>query len=267
MDDRFAQWGLGLFIVGAVGDGIWHQIFGIEVDIEALLSPTHLMLLTGGLFMLSMGARIAANRDEGRDISLGRFFPTLVSLILTSAVAVFFAQYYAAFSFGGVYGSAGQGPEFWIVHLIGSVLITTGLLIGPTLFAVRRWNTPVGSFAIFYAVIAAGVQGMDEFRFAWHIPAAAVAGLITDVLAARLRPSPERRRQALTFSALVPLVLWGCWFGAIQLMDGVHVAAEIWTGSIYLAVLAGLGLGALAFPRPPTVAVDQASVLSTAAKV
>ncbi|MGH2684632.1 MAG: hypothetical protein ACRDJP_04095, partial [Actinomycetota bacterium] len=34
--DRLVALGLGLFVTGAVGDGLWHEIFGIEVDLEAL---------------------------------------------------------------------------------------------------------------------------------------------------------------------------------------------------------------------------------------
>jgi len=36
-----------LFVVGGVGDFIWHELFGIERSIEALLSPTHLLLALG----------------------------------------------------------------------------------------------------------------------------------------------------------------------------------------------------------------------------
>ncbi|MEX2392953.1 MAG: hypothetical protein WD826_00600 [Actinomycetota bacterium] len=253
MDDKLVAWGLALFIAGAVGDGVWHQIFGIEVDIEALLSPTHLMLLTGGLLMLSMPARNASKRNDGRVVSFGRFFPTIMSLTLTSAVAMFFTQYYAAHRMGGLFRDD-SGGDFWVVHQIGAILITGALLVGPTLFAVRRWNTPLGTFTFFYAVIAFAVLGMDEFIFAPHIAAAAVAGLLTDILASVLRPSPDRRTQGLVFSALVPLAIFGCWYAAIYFMNGIHVAAEIWTGGLYLAVLEGLGLGALTFARPQAVA-------------
>ena len=40
-------------MAGAIGDMFWHIIFGIEVSIDALLSPTHLLLLIGALLILS----------------------------------------------------------------------------------------------------------------------------------------------------------------------------------------------------------------------
>jgi hypothetical protein len=42
-----------LFLAGGVGDMLWHFAFGIEADLEALLSPTHLLLLLGGALLLT----------------------------------------------------------------------------------------------------------------------------------------------------------------------------------------------------------------------
>jgi len=36
--------GVLIFAAGGIGDMIWHVLFGIEADVEALLSPTHLLL-------------------------------------------------------------------------------------------------------------------------------------------------------------------------------------------------------------------------------
>ena len=49
--------GFALFGAGAIGDLIWHEIFGIEANVEALLSPTHLLLLAGGAIALSAPLR------------------------------------------------------------------------------------------------------------------------------------------------------------------------------------------------------------------
>jgi hypothetical protein len=39
--------GVAIFAVGGILDMIWHILFGIEVSVEALLSPTHLLLAFG----------------------------------------------------------------------------------------------------------------------------------------------------------------------------------------------------------------------------
>src|SRR3546814_9426302 len=70
---------LGVFAAGAVGDLVWHETLGIEVGVEALLSPTHLLLLAGGLAALSAPVRAAWWSDPFAP-SLRSFAPTVLAL-------------------------------------------------------------------------------------------------------------------------------------------------------------------------------------------
>jgi hypothetical protein len=45
--------GIGAFAVGGVGDLVWHSAYGVENGIDALLSPTHLLLLYGLIVVLA----------------------------------------------------------------------------------------------------------------------------------------------------------------------------------------------------------------------
>lgn len=252
--DRLTTTGLVVFVVGAIGDGAWHQIFGIEVDLEALFSPTHLALMIGGLLMLGIGYR-AATRGEPRAESAG--IALIVTMTLAAAVTMFFTQYFSAFSFGGLFKTPGGGfNDYWEIHAVGSVFVTNAVLLGLTFLLVRRWKTPRFTFTVAFAVLATGMVLLDGADGPMlNIAAAALAGLVTDLLVRRLRPL-ESVRGARVFSVLVPLTLWGLWFGSIYLMDGVHWAAELWTGTVILAALEGAGLGLLAFPsrvRTPVV--------------
>jgi hypothetical protein len=56
--------GAGIFAVSGVGDLIWHVLFGIEVRMEALLSPTHLDLILGVGLLVSGSWRAAWRRDD-----------------------------------------------------------------------------------------------------------------------------------------------------------------------------------------------------------
>ena len=51
--------GVVIFAVGGAGDMTWHTIFGIEQDVEALFSPTHLLLFAGMALILSTPLRAA----------------------------------------------------------------------------------------------------------------------------------------------------------------------------------------------------------------
>jgi hypothetical protein len=169
-------------------------------------------------------------------------------MTLSAAVVMFFTQYLNAFDFSGLYEPRADDFEVWQSHAVGSVFVTNAILLGLTFLIVRRWRTPRWTFTSVFSALAAGMVllfGRDGPFL--NIAAAAIGGFAADVAARGLRPR-ESTRGARLFSMIVPLVLWTAWFGGIHLMDGVHWAAELWTGTIILAVLEGAGLGLLAFP-------------------
>ncbi len=250
--DRLTIVGLVVFIAGAIGDGAWHEVFGIEVDLEALLSPTHLALMIGGLLMLGIAYRkesATAPRAERGDYSL------VVTMTLAAAVTMFFTQYFNVFAFSGVWPTQG-GNDIWEVHAVGSVFVMNAIVLGLVFLIVRDWTPPRWTFTFAFGALGAGMvllQGPSDGPLL-NIVAAAAAGFVTDLLVVRLRPSRERVRASRAFSALVPLTTWLLWFASLHLQDGVHWAAELWTGTIILAVLEGVGLGLLAFPvRSPSL--------------
>lgn len=97
---------LAVFGAGAVGDLVWHEALGVEVGVEALLSPTHLLLLAGGLVLLT-GPLREAWRSAGHPPSLRAFLPPLLSVTFAIAVIGFFLVYLSPF----VNRTAGAGFE------------------------------------------------------------------------------------------------------------------------------------------------------------
>ncbi|MCA1706444.1 MAG: hypothetical protein LC808_25545 [Actinobacteria bacterium] len=87
--------GAGLFGLGGIGDMAWHQVFGVETGIDALLSPTHLLLFAGGLLILTspLRARWSAERlgPADRWVATG-------SATLATALAGFAVIYTSAFA-------------------------------------------------------------------------------------------------------------------------------------------------------------------------
>jgi WD40 repeat protein len=74
--------------VAGVGDMIWHSIFGIELEVDALFSPTHLMLFTGGILIVSGPLRAALRRPQA-----ARRLPAALSLACVLAVAGAMTQF------------------------------------------------------------------------------------------------------------------------------------------------------------------------------
>jgi hypothetical protein len=78
--------GAAIFAAGGVGDLIWHTLFGIEEDIEALLSPTHLLLGSGMSLMVSGPLRATRQRASAAG-------PLLLSATMVLSIFTFLTQY------------------------------------------------------------------------------------------------------------------------------------------------------------------------------
>ncbi len=141
--DKIVSRGFFLFVAGAIGDGIWHEVFGIEVNLETLLSPTHLALMIGGICMVSGPLRIALRDPDEKAASFRSFLPTILSLTLPIGVVTFFTMYVSAFLVGALGDPSGATNNFQASFAIGAVLISTAVMVGPTLAVVRRWQTPM----------------------------------------------------------------------------------------------------------------------------
>ena len=242
--DKLTTAGLVLFVVSAIGDGIWHEVFGIEVNIEALLSPTHVGLMVGGLLMLGIGYRSAiAAREERVDIGV------VITTTLCAAVIMFFTQYNNAFRFRGLFTDQGVDPDGGFVFIITSVFFVNVVLVSLVFLLVRTWRTPRWTFTFSFALLAALQVGLNGFfdGARTNILFAALAGAGTDILVRRFDPKVSVRN-ARILSVVVPLVIWGLWLIGLLTQFGVRVPAEIWTGMMIFCVLQGVGIGLLAVP-------------------
>ena len=86
--------GAALFLLGGALDFLWHMLFGIEVSLEALLSPTHLLLATSGVLMISGPMRAAWFRlPPGEARGWKVLGPLVLSATLVLSVMTFFTQF------------------------------------------------------------------------------------------------------------------------------------------------------------------------------
>jgi TolB protein len=89
--------GVGVFAAGGAGDLAWHTVFGVEVDLEQLLSPSHLLLALGGVLIVSGPARAAwhAGRLPGGGVvpAPTRQLPMVLSLALVLSIITAMTQF------------------------------------------------------------------------------------------------------------------------------------------------------------------------------
>ncbi len=239
---------LGVFAAGAIGDLAWHQAFGIEVGVEALLSPTHLVLLAGGLVALTSPLRAAWSDPSPTSPRLRSFLPPLLSLTLATALVGFFLLYLSPFivdtagtAFKRVPGEHVEHgketlPELRQLLGVASILVTTVLFVVPTQLLLRRWQPPLGTFTLFLGVVVALFVGLHEFSQPPLALTGFAAGFVLDALV-------RRRIPPWLLGAALPVALWSAYFAIYQLAYGVKWTIELWAGVTVLATLIGLVLG------------------------
>src|ERR1700694_4017149 len=94
-----AGYGLSLvgviaFSVGGVLDLIWHTLFGIEEDVQALLSPTHILLAVSAALILTGPLRSAAVRlSPSAPRSWLTHGPLILSIAATVTLLGFFTEF------------------------------------------------------------------------------------------------------------------------------------------------------------------------------
>ncbi|MEW6683877.1 MAG: hypothetical protein AB1451_13315 [Nitrospirota bacterium] len=238
--------GVGIFTLGGVGDLIWHTLLGVEVDLDALLSPTHLALAAGGALIISGPFRAEWLRQRRGALTFSQAVPMLVSLTLVWSVFTFFTQFAHPLVHLWSAGPPPSGPFMPQALGIASILLQAALMAGAVLLAVRRWDLPFGSLSLVIVLNAALVGGLENhLGFVWL---GLVSGLIADALLWTLKPSISRPTAFRVFACLVPATFYALYFAALARAAGVWWAVPMWTGSIVLAGAVGWMLSLLILP-------------------
>lgn len=241
-DDPLVLLGFAAFAVAGVGDAVWHSIFGVEEDIAALLSPTHLALMLGGIVLISAPLR----RLEDTTVEEGwrRSYPTVAAVTLTTAVVAFFLQFASPFHIlhsAERYAASGTEAD----HVLGvvGILLTNALLVAAVGWAAARRPLPIGAGTAVVGGIALLVAGLGGFDRIELVAAAVVGGLAFDLAL--------RRGMHLPAALLVlAAVLWPAWFGIYHLRWGLGWPAEYGPGTVAFALLTAGGVGLLVGARP-----------------
>ena len=258
---RLSLVGLGLFFVGGVGDGFWHELFGIEVGVEGALSATHQLLDLATVLLVSGPMRAAWYRADATDetrVARGSWraqLPLVLSLVVTLATLVLISQIAHPLTSpigvgelelshdGHVHGRS----EAQVLGVV-SVMLQSALLVGTMLLAIRRWGQglPTGTMTAVVTITGLAILVMgDEYRFA---PAIILAGVAAEVLYRWLRPSVERIGAARLFAAGVPLVFFLLYVLTLVVTDRIWWSVHTTSGAVAAAAATGLLLSVLVFP-------------------
>ncbi|HEU4422715.1 MAG TPA: hypothetical protein VFR67_09280 [Pilimelia sp.] len=258
---RLGALGALIFLVGGVSDMGWHTVFGVEATIDALLSPSHLVLLVGATLLLSSPMRSWwAAGDGGLRAATG----VAATALATTAASVFLLY---ASAFGNVgptlpyEGAEGSLGNLRAAHGLASYLITSALLLIPLLWLHRRRTTP-GAVTGLVAIVA--MFPIVTREFPQPQTAAALAAIAGAVVADWVLVGLDRARgmsaplRLPIAGAVVAALLWAPHLLALHLHSGIQWPVELWTGTVASTALVGAVIGGLAarlYPYPKVAAV------------
>jgi len=238
--DALATAGAVLFAVAGIADMLWHTIFGVEQDLEALLSPSHLLLMVAGVLLTT--APLRGGWPRGRDATLSELAPKVASLAFTAAVASFFLVFANPFV-----------PFAEDIHPAvdaAAVIVTNLILVAPLTWLAVKVSLPRGAALIHLGIVIALVLGLDGFE-RWPLLAAAVVGGIAGEAARSLTGRPHEPARIAAVAATVSAATWFAFYAARAATSGIDLAAELWTGPIVLAVLGSCAVALLMTTAAP----------------
>jgi hypothetical protein len=248
--------GATVFGLGGVGDMIWHTVFGIEVGIDALLSPTHLMLYLGATLLITSPLR-AIWHNSSATPSFKAFLPALLAVFASFSFTSFMNMHLwglvnlpdssEKFSQLANYG----GNIAYLASRLSDagILFSSAVIMFTALFLLRRWRTPVGTFTLILGLNTLAMFAM--FGYGNYLPnvlLAALAGIIMDAMVFTMKPSPTKILELRVFAIIAPIVIWGLHFLALALTGGVGISRELWTGITVMTSLCGVALSVLVVP-------------------
>ncbi len=240
-----------LFAIGGLGDLIWHTLFGIEQSVEALFSPTHLLLACAGMLIVSGPLRAAWQRVDAPAPRLIDQLPTILSTTLLLSFLTFFTQ--IAYPLANLWGiGASQASLQAQEQGVISFLLDTAIYMSVLLLLIRRWTLAPGALSLIFAINAVAMgfllPGGEGVYPIVPVAARIVAGVAIDLLYQRLRPSVQRLTALRVFAFAVPLIIGSLYFLSGYMTAGIAWSIHLWAGSIVMTGVVGLLLSYVSTP-------------------
>ena len=256
---------IGFFAFGAGGaaDMVWHEAFGFEESIEALISPSHLFLALTGLLIMTGPIRSLWGRES--DGSWSSVAPIVLCFTAVTSVFTFFNAY--APIGGDLIVLTGPRPDPHNLYDVAGIVpfvIQSNILLGALLFMTRRWRLPFGAMTLFLvlnSLLMTWYRVGESGEFIFALSAGAV-GLLCDNLYQRYGFSDTNRLRFFAFimpfaysmgvmlmTHILGTSVWGS--------GGLWWLIHMWLGVPVLAGAFGYGLSLLL--RAPALSIESDS--------
>lgn len=248
---------VGVILFAAAGglDLLWHETLGLEVSLDALVSPTHLLL--GFSLFLILGTAVRSARAAGSAGSVQWTAAAMFAVVLMTGLGAFFFVYASAFVRPGPtalftpvpVGTPGRiQAEMPVVVSLVSYLLTTALIIVPFLFTLAAARRPLRGTVTMLVVAAAWLPvlmvGVRPTAIA-GAAGATLAAVVVDVLLTRV-PDGWFGPRLPALTAGIAALLWTGQLVAYAVTDGIRWPVSLWLGAVVLSAAVAAGLAVVA---------------------
>lgn len=244
--------GLVVFSLGGIGDAIWHTIFGIETGLDALLSPTHLLLFAGLLLILTAPLRAVSAKHSPATGWRELGVPIASATLATSLLAFIFTFSWGlseSWNLETPFDPITTAGEIEAELALATGFVTTALLLLPALTLLRRWYLPFGAVTLLWTIpstlewLAFGNDGVAT-------PAALFGGVAFEATLRCTSRLLDRRHSIVAAAVAGGTVLWSAraLFLALTSDVGIQWPPELWSGQIAFGAFIAFALANLALP-------------------
>jgi hypothetical protein len=236
--------GVAFWLVGGPFDALWHEIFGFEANIEALMSPAHAVLAVG-IALMASGPFRSALRDPRRDG--WRNLTMLLSLTLLVSILTFFTQ--IAHPVSHLFAAEPTSAMPPALGIVG-ILFTSAILTAPLVFLLRHGRMPAGATAL---VVGLNAVAMGFLYWRGPYPSAVVGALVAaailiDAVRVVVRPAPERPRAFRSFAVVLAATPVAAYFVTLAATTGITWTTHVWVGVVVFTAAVGWLLSYLVLP-------------------
>lgn len=229
-----------------LGDFIYHSIFGIEVDIEAFFSPTHLFLATGNILVI-LPPIYKAFRTNNFPSELKGQFPYWYSLTMLTSLLMYFSQFAHPFREPiAIYEVIHRSDPAIVdytefardeVGVLGFIIMTI-FFITPILLISVRWKLAPGSILFFTSFTSAAISSQEPFF--QFVLVGISTGLLLE-LANFFIPFHELTQfQFWTMAFLSPILFTGIYYIILDVTIGILWSFHLISGTIVVSGLVGI---------------------------
>lgn len=234
---------LFIFGLGGMVDFLWHTTFGLEKNLDALISPSHLFLGIGTTLLLTGPIRSGWQQTVTKK---GFFYqlPLIISLLLLwtcYSVVTEFAHPIFQPVFEGAFF---QRSNIFMVQGLGvaSIHLQSILLMGILYLNLFRWKFNFGSITLLVAsntVLMSIMASKTATAGLNYLIGGLVCGILLDILHFYLKPSLYDTKKFQLFSFSVPLIYNSMYFVILYFGKGFWSSTHLTIGVILESAVIG----------------------------